>query len=54
MKRKILIPVLVVMLATVLAAPLAAGRKHPSKLKYPDLEVTKILYPNQVVLILYL
>ncbi|MCK4538672.1 MAG: insulinase family protein [Candidatus Krumholzibacteria bacterium] len=51
MKRKILIPVLVTVLAVMLAAPLTAGRKHPSKLKYPDLEVKvpevmDISFPN--------
>jgi zinc protease len=51
MKRKILIIVLVAALAVMLAAPLMAGRKHPSKLKYPVLEVTvpevlDISFPN--------
>lgn len=39
MKRKILISVLAVVMAVAFASPLAAGRKHPSKLKYPPLEV---------------
>ena len=51
MKRKILFTVLVAVLAVMLAAPLMAGRKHPSKLKYPDLEVQvpevmDISFPN--------
>ncbi|MBN1163979.1 MAG: insulinase family protein [Candidatus Krumholzibacteriota bacterium] len=41
MKRKVLIGVLAVVLAIALATPLLAGkRKHPSDLKYPQLDIT--------------
>ncbi|MBN2071067.1 MAG: insulinase family protein [Candidatus Krumholzibacteriota bacterium] len=39
MNRKIVISLLAVMLTISFASPLPAGRKHPSKLKYPPLEV---------------
>ncbi|MCK4549762.1 MAG: insulinase family protein [Candidatus Krumholzibacteria bacterium] len=41
MKRRILFTVLAVVLVAALASPLLAGkRKHPSKLKYPPIEIT--------------
>ncbi len=41
MKRRILVTVLAVVLVAALASPLLAGkRKHPSKLKYPPIEIT--------------
>jgi len=42
MKRKALILVLAAVLAVTLASPLSAGKKrpHPSKLKYPPIEIT--------------
>ena len=42
MKRKALILILAAVLAVSLASPLSAGKKrpHPSKLKYPPIEIT--------------